>query len=45
MLTIKQIRDLFYSLMNTSRSQERVAEAEANILKIFEKCSLLTYED
>jgi hypothetical protein len=45
MLTVKQIRDLFYSLMNTSSAQYRISESETNIQKLFDKTALLTYED
>jgi hypothetical protein len=45
MMTVKQIRDLFYSMMNTSTAQQRIADSEVNINKLFDKTALLTYED
>lgn len=45
MMTVKQIRDLFYSLMNTSTAQQRITDSEASINKLFDKTALLTYED
>ncbi len=45
MMTVKQIRDLFYSLMNTSTAQQRISDSETNINKLFDKTALLTYED
>ena len=31
--------------MNTSEASERLIQSEDNIKKLFDKCSLLTYED
>jgi hypothetical protein len=45
MMTVKQIRDLFYSMINNSSAQARIAESESNINKLFDKTALLTYED
>jgi hypothetical protein len=45
MMTVKQIRDLFYSLMNTSTAQQRILDSEVNINKLYDKTALLTYED
>ena len=45
MLTVKQVRDLFYSLWNNTVSLGRIATAETNISKLDNKCLLLKLED
>ena len=45
MLTVKQIRDVFYSLWNNTVSLGRIGTAEANIVKLENKCILLKLED
>jgi len=41
---IKSMRDVFFSLLNQSRCQKRVCDAEEHINKIWEKCAKLTEE-
>lgn len=45
MMTVKQVRDLFYSLWNNTVSLGRIGTAEANISKLDNKCLLLKLED
>lgn len=41
---IKAIRDIFFSLLNNSRCQQRVCDSEENIVKLWKKCESLTEE-
>jgi|LauGreDrversion4_2_1035121.scaffolds.fasta_scaffold184420_3 hypothetical protein len=45
MMTVKQIRDLFYSLWNNTVSLGRISTAESNISKLENKSILLKIED
>lgn len=38
-LTIKNIRDIFFSLLNQSQTQQRVCDTEDNIRRLWVKCS------
>lgn len=41
-LTLKNVRDIFFALMNQSRAQKRICKAEDNITKLWDKCGQLT---
>lgn len=43
--TIKNIRDIFFGLLNQSKAQERVCDTEENIVNLWEKCQNLTEFD
>ena len=43
--TIKNIRDIFFGLLNQSKAQERICDAEDNIGRLWEKCQALTEFD
>jgi asparagine synthetase A len=45
MLTVKQIRDVFFSLLNNSMALTRIRENEMQIDKIHTKCYKLAYDD
>lgn len=42
--TVKNIRDIFYSLLNLSKAQERLCDGELNIKNLWDKCQSLTEE-
>ena len=42
--TLKNIRDIFFTLMNFSKTQERVCDGETNIHNLWEKTAQLTAE-
>eukprot|EP00347_Sterkiella_histriomuscorum_P022884 403336796 len=44
-MTVRQIRDLFYSLWNISVATTRIKETEVTIEKIQTKCYKLSYDD
>ena len=37
-LTIKNIRDIFFALMNQSQAQQRICDSEDNIRRLWDKC-------
>lgn len=39
--TIKNFRDLFFGMMNQSKAQQRIYDAEENIRKLYEECKRL----
>ena len=43
-MTVKNVRDIFFTLLNTSVNQQRICENEVNIKNIWEKCQQLTDE-
>ncbi|CDW72692.1 UNKNOWN [Stylonychia lemnae] len=45
MLSVKQVRDLFYSLLNISQATSRIKETEINFEKLQTKCYKLSYDD
>ena len=45
MLTVKQVRDVFYSLWNNTVGFVRIGDSELNIQKLYDKCAMLTYDD
>jgi hypothetical protein len=40
--TMKQIRDIFFSLLNQSKAQDRICDGEDNIRRLWDKCKSLT---
>ena len=38
-LTIKNVRDIMFGLMNQSKAQERIYTAEAKIRDLYDKCA------
>jgi len=45
MLTLKQVRDVFFSLLNISHAQQRVEQSEQNIDKLTTRCYKLAFDD
>lgn len=45
MITLKQVRDLFYSLWNNSKAITRITETELGISKLWDKTAMLTFDD
>jgi len=45
MMTIKQIRDVVFSLLNNSIALTRIKENEVQIDKLHTKCYKLAYDD
>ena len=37
--TLKNIRDIFFALLNQSKAQDRICDAEDNIRQLWKKCS------
>jgi transcription initiation factor IIE alpha subunit len=41
-LTLKNVRDIFFALINQSRAQKRICKTEDNVTKLYAKCQALT---
>jgi len=41
MMTIRQLRDVFWSLWNNSIAATRIFDSETHISKIYDKCAML----
>lgn len=44
MFSLKNIRDLFFTMMNLSKAQDRICDNEMNISDLWDKCKQLTGE-
>lgn len=42
--SVKNIRDIFFTLLNTSMAQYRICDGETNINALWDKCKSLTEE-
>jgi CHASE3 domain sensor protein len=45
MLTLKQLRDVFFSLLNNSAANSKLATTQLNVHQLFEKCAVLSFDD